>query len=337
MCTRKFLSEFPIGSVSFANLVLANATSHTQNRWQQAKKMTDITFDKCAIIGYPLNPGELKPVVSTTIEYETQYVGKVKITVSAYQELLTGEFERYIIAGICKHRTLNGLEPILIDSKFIHSEFKELNPPFEFDEKCFELIKILYKLYGKENKEFEINTTKDFPLGYSDSEEFSRIIDQLETDYYITFRKKHRMSRGNGSFLFNGVKVTNSGKEEAKKGLPKIPLFGLVNQNITTGDIDTDEKLNHARKLFFSEPQSMDNMRSACETLSHILEPYREDLKNYFNSRDVSDFFQIVNRFDIRHNQSNTIRLVEPEQLEWVFYSLLNTINTYSKLKEKGK
>ena len=299
--------------------------------------MIDITIDKCAIIGYPLKSGELKPVESTTIEYETEYVGKVKITITAYTELLNGNFERYVIAGICKHRTLNDLEPILVDSKFINSGFKELNPPLEFDEKCFELIKILYELYGKENKEFELNTTKDFPLSYGDSEEFSRIIDQLKTDYYITFRKKHRMSRLNGSFLFNGVKVTNSGKEEAKKGLPKIPLFGLINQKITTGDVETDEKLNHAKKLFFSEPQSIDNMRSACETLSYILEPFRRDLSSYFSSKDVSDFFQIVNKFDIRHNKESTFKITEPEQLEWVFYSLLNTINTYSKLKEKGK
>ncbi|MCK8482282.1 hypothetical protein, partial [Psychroserpens algicola] len=32
MRTRKILADFPNGSVSFINLVLANATSHTQNR-----------------------------------------------------------------------------------------------------------------------------------------------------------------------------------------------------------------------------------------------------------------------------------------------------------------
>ena len=297
--------------------------------------MTDIIFDKCALIGYPLNAGELKPVTGMTIEYETEYVGKVKITLVAYKELLEGDFERYIIAGICKHRTINGLEPILIDSNFIREGFKDLNPPIGFDEKCFELTKVLYQLYGKENRKFELNTTKHFPLGHCDSEEFTRIIDQIETDYYITYSKKHRMARGEGSNLFTGVKMTNSGKKEAKKLLPKMPLFGLINQDITTGNIETDDKLNHARKLFLSEPQSLDNMRSACETLSYILEPYRNDLENYFASKDVSAFFQIVNKFDIRHNKESTMKIIEPEQLEWVFYSLLNTINTYTKLKEK--
>jgi hypothetical protein len=31
VCTRKILADFPTGSVSFINLVLANATSHTQH------------------------------------------------------------------------------------------------------------------------------------------------------------------------------------------------------------------------------------------------------------------------------------------------------------------
>ena len=35
---RKIPAEFPIGSVSFINLVLANATSHTQTRCGALKK-----------------------------------------------------------------------------------------------------------------------------------------------------------------------------------------------------------------------------------------------------------------------------------------------------------
>ena len=77
-------------------------------------------------------------------------------------------------------------------------------------------------------------------------------------------------------------------------------------------------------------------MRSACETLSYILEPLREDLKNYFSQKDVSDFFQIVNTFDIRHNKYMTKNIVHIEQLEWVFYTLLNSINTFVKLKKQG-
>ena len=53
-----------------------------------------MTFDKCAIIGYDLKEGELNPLTSTTLEYETEFVGKVKITIPAYTELLQGNFDR---------------------------------------------------------------------------------------------------------------------------------------------------------------------------------------------------------------------------------------------------
>ncbi|HVW97449.1 MAG TPA: hypothetical protein VHA56_15860 [Mucilaginibacter sp.] len=294
-----------------------------------------MNITNCAITGYPLKPGELKPLTSTTIEYETQTVGKVKITIPAYNELYSGSFERYLIAGICKHRTLNDLEPLLIDSQFIREGYKNENPPVEFEEKCYALLKVLYTEGGKENKEFELNSTRDFPLAYADNEEFCRIVDQLENSHHITVRKTHRMARGNDVKLFMGVKLTSTGKNEAQKALPKMPMVNLVNQTISTGDVEVDAKINHARNLFFSEPTSLDKMRSACETLSYILEPLREDLKTYFGQKDVADFFQIVNTFDIRHNKEMTKNIVFPEQLEWVFYTLLNTINTYTKIKNR--
>jgi hypothetical protein len=296
-----------------------------------------MTFERCAIIGYPLNPEEIKPLTGSTLEYETEFVGKVKITLPAYQELLEGSFERYIIAGICKDRTLKNEEPVLIDSKFIREGYKRLNPPIEFDEKCNHFLKYLYQFGGKENREFEINSTKHFPLAFADQEEFTRIVDQLKSDFYITIRKTHQMGRGRESQIYMGVKMTSSGKDEAKKSLPKMPLFGLVSQEITTGNIEVDEKINHARQLFFNEIPTLDKMRSACETLSYVLEPLRDDLKSYFSQKDVSDFFQIVNTFDIRHNKDTTKNLIHEEQLEWVFYSLLNTINAYTKLKQQGK
>ena len=79
----------------------------------------------------------------------------------------------------------------------------------------------------------------------------------------------------------------------------------------------------------------MDKMRSACEVLSYILEPLRKDLEKYFKQKDISDFFQLVNNFDIRHNKESTKDIIHEEQLEWVYYSLLNTINTYTKLQKR--
>ncbi len=52
---------------------------------------------------------------------------------------------------------------------------------------------------------------------------------------------------------------------------------------------------------------------------------------------DTEDFFNIVNNFDIRHNKNRVKLINNEEQLEWIFYSLLNTINTYVKMKRKVK
>jgi hypothetical protein len=290
---------------------------------------------KCAIIGYDLKPGELKPFMGAAIEYETPYVGKVKIGVPTYMELYEGDYDRYIIAGICKQRTIEGKDAILIDHLYISEGYKNENPPFEFEEKCYALLKNLYLIGGKINKDIELNSTRDFPLGFADPEEFCRLVEQLESDYCISIRNKQRMARGNSTKLYTGVKLTPQGRQKAEKQLPKMPMVGLVSQEITTGNLEIDEKIKHAKELFFSKPQTMDKMRSACETLSYVLEPLRDDLATVFAAKDVSDFFQLVNRFDIRHNKDTTLGMQYPEQLEWVFYTLLNSINTYTKIKNR--
>jgi hypothetical protein len=223
-------------------------------------------------------------------------------------------------------------EPFLIDQEFIRKGYLSLKPPTEFDDKCRTFLLTLYEMGGKENRKFNMKSQEDFALAYASSEEFIRIIDRLESEYFISIDSKPSTKRD--EFYF-GLKLTKYGIEEVAKDLPKIPLFGLVNQNITTGNQEIDDKINHARVLFFSDNPSAEKKRSACETLSFVLEPLRTDLSKYFVQKDVSAFFQIVNNFDIRHNNSFTKQLNDEEQLEWVFYTLLNTINTYIKLKKK--
>lgn len=290
-------------------------------------------MNTCPITRYRIKEEEIIPTADPCLFYENEYVGKVKVAISSVNELSVSN-DRFLIGGICKHRTMNGEAPILINGDFIRSGFNKYSPPIHFEEKCYTLLKTLYMLGGRENNEFELNPTKDFALAYASFEEFERIIDKLHTDYLISIKRTLNMSANRK--LFMGVKLTSSGISEAEKALPKMPMFNLVSQEISTGDAETDVKINHARELFFSEPSSMDKKRSACETLSYVLEPLRENLKGFFGQKEVSDFFQIVNSFDIRHNKDSTKNLQHEEQLEWVFYTLLNTINTYTKLKAKG-
>jgi len=119
--------------------------------------------------------------------------------------------------------------------------------------------------------------------------------------------------------------------------LNSIPLVDLLTIKISTGNMNTDESIQSAKKQFFTNPRSKENMRSACESLIFILEPLKKELSNAFTSEDINTFFQIVNAFDIRHNKVKTKKLEYDAQYEWIFYTLINTIYTYSKIKLEVK
>jgi hypothetical protein len=295
-------------------------------------KHTFMTIEKCPFTGFKLDPNEIKPVTGPFIEYETPFVGKVKITFPAYEEIRKNS-NKYLIAGICLSRTIQHLEPLLIDSNFIRLEYKKEKPPEEFDEKCFLFLRNLYLTGGNENKSFRLQPKTSFALAYASPDEFVRIIDHVASENYITIGNVTATSGDSLGRVYNNTKMTTTGRTEALKSLPKLPMFSLISQNIRTGNKNIDDKINHAREMFFSEPVSIDKMRTACETLSYVLEPLRTDLNDFFNQKDIQDFFHIVNSFDIRHNKESTKNLIYQEQFEWIFYSLLNTITTYVKLK----
>jgi hypothetical protein len=295
--------------------------------------ITEIKQD--CLLGRDIKPEDIRPVTSQTVEYYEQTVGNVKVTLIAYNELMTGDFARYIIAGITRNACEDKQAPPLIDSQFIRNGYKALNPPTEFKEKVHRFLKYLYEHGGRENEKFELNSTMHFPLAYAETDEFIRIVEYLEKQNWIEVGRTHKIGAMASQRLYMGVELTTWGMDEIEKHLPQIPLVGLVDQKIATGNIAVDEKINHAKNLFFKENASLDDKRSACETLSYVLEPLRNDLATFFSSTDVNVFFQIVNRFDIRHNKTTTINLVHEEQLEWIFYTQLNTINTFVKMRKK--
>jgi len=290
-------------------------------------------MEKCILTGYKVTKvieDNSNPLI---IKYESNYSGIVNIAQPTYLSISNNFEPNWILAGINLHNTLDQKKQILIDNNFINHGFKSYSVPKEFEEKCYLTLKGLYQMFGKENRIVKQGITRYSSLGFTNSEEFKRILERLISERLIDCRTRRRSSHNNIVYL--GVSVTNAGRQKAKEMLPKIPMVGLVDKSISTGSSEIDVKVNHAKDLFFKEPQKMENMRSACEQLSFILEPMREDLKRYFNSKDISAFFEIVNNFDIRHNKDSTINMKYPEQLEWVFYTLLNSINTYYKIEKR--
>jgi hypothetical protein len=268
------------------------------------------------------------------ITYTHQCPGKVKVSVDLVREhLLKGDdADKYpILAGLCRAAFEAGTEPLEITTQFKLAAVQSLSYPKTFKEKVPHLLRLLYDRGGKDFKPTDLNSAFDYPLCYAEDDlEFERIIQYMLDKYWLTYTKKMIWSLG--VYRYQGILLTDSGIDEVEKALPKVPMISLVSQQISTGDFDIDEKINYAKKLFFNDPQTLNDMRSACETLSYVLEPLREDLKGVISAGDVEAFFQLVNKFDIRHNKAHTLNLKHPEQLEWVFYSLLNTINTYTKL-----
>jgi hypothetical protein len=287
----------------------------------------------CTLTGLQLNP----PVAldNTIIAYNHLLTGNVKIALSLVMvHQNSRKYSHPILAGICRNAFENGEEPPILSGEFILHELKNLDYPKTFREKLKHLLKYMYAHGGDDFKAFRFNSYWDRTICYcEDHFEMNKVLEHLRNKGLIEIGDSAGMAQDVTEFI--DVVMTDEGIAEVEKELPKIPMLGLVSQDITTGDTETDEKINHAKKLFFSEPSTMDNMRSACEALSYVLEPLRADLNVAITIADVNTFFRLVNDFDVRHNKPHTINLVHPEQLEWVFYSLLNTINTYTKLKKR--
>lgn len=280
-------------------------------------------------------PIEIDAASVPIIEYEYSPVGKVKIAHPTLLNFVNNkQYNNPILAGICRNALEQNIEPPTITQSFIENELKNIQYPKSFKEKCLHFLKHMYNNGGNDFKSFDYFNMRDYPICYAESlEEFSKILTYLSDNFLIKWTNEQGMARSMKRYY--DVQLTDYGIEKVEEDLPNIPLIGLVDQDITTGNLEIDQKINHAKNLFFQEPQTMDRMRSSCETLSFVLEPLRQEIKKYISSKDTEDFFNIVNNFDIRHNKEKTKDIEHPEQLEWIFYSLLNSINTYTKLKLK--
>lgn len=294
-----------------------------------------LTF--CPLTGRQLKADNSKihEATAPVFSYEFKLIGKAKIALPTYQVFLTNrDFNHLDLAGICRNAFEDKVEPPLINTEFITNGIKSISVPKTIKEKGYHLLKYMYHRGGNHFADFEFSSPGDFTIPYATGEEeFNKIMTSLRDRNFIKIETDLGMS--GHIVVYKGVTLTDLGIAEVEKELPNIPMIGLLNQTIATGTKEIDEKINHSKKLFFDDPENMEMKRSACETLIFILEPLRSECETLFSKGDISDFFKIVNEFDIRHNKDRIKQIQYPEQLEWIFYSLLNTINTYCKLKKK--
>ncbi|GGA90155.1 hypothetical protein [Puia dinghuensis] len=261
--------------------------------------------------------------------YDTPETGTVCFSSQGYNAAHgLPQDQKYILAGIYRNKKIKNEPAEMITTNIVNNILQQ-NIPYAFEAKARHFLKYLYDDGGKEFKSFDLNARLVSTIAYATPNEFERIVEFLKAEYWVEIRQEFH-----GAGTYHGLKLTKIGKEEVEKGLPKMPMFGLVSQEISTGDPTSDASIEQARKAFFDEPTNFESKRSACEALAFVLEPLRKELDGMFEG-DTEIFFNIVNNFSIRHNKLSTRRINNEEQLEWVFYSLLNTINTFVKMKRK--
>jgi hypothetical protein len=286
-----------------------------------------MSIETCPLTGFPINLRQDDPN-RLSFSYETPRTKLVKFTDVAYMEARSlAEDEKLILAGIARNNAESNIPAFEFTAAFL-KQLKSQPIPYSFEDRARHFLRYLYDRGGKQYKQFDIDPVNDSPIAYASGEEFERMIVYLEDEGWIN--TGHQYIGGE----YHGLKITKEGIREVEKGQPKMPMVGLVNQKITTGDVSIDGTIEQARKAFFDDPTSFESKRSACETLSFVLEPLRKELDGMFEG-DTEVFFRIVNDFSVRHNKPSTKRINHEEQLEWIFYSLLNTINTYYKMRRK--
>lgn len=259
---------------------------------------------------------------------ENKVIGIYNISKFAIDILNDYKEEFGLIIGYCRDYYEKKQTAFVIDTQFL-SNIKKLDYPKSFKDKCFHLLKFIYKNSGPERELLSFRSIIDYSITYSDIRMFNRCMDYLFKNSYIKGKLENKNSRGD--IYYWDVEITDHGEKKILELDPELIMRDLLYQTIRIGDEKEDNMLNEARKLFFGVDSNFETKRSACEILSKILEPKRVRLESMIGKKDVGTFFEIVNKFDIRHNKKSVLEIKYEEQLEWIFFSLLNSINLYVK------
>jgi hypothetical protein len=103
-----------------------------------------------------------------------------------------------------------------------------------FNEKLIWFLSYLYEHGGSEYKGGDYTSSGSYHIpDASNPNEFERMIEALLAKGWATCGV---VPLSGNRTLYKDLKLTEAGIKEAEKGLPQIPMFGLISQEITTGD-----------------------------------------------------------------------------------------------------
>lgn len=180
----------------------------------------------------------------------------------------------------------------------------------------FTVIEILYDkiaIYNDQTQELETEEIK---------KEFATQINNI-----LQFYDEGYFLEGNSGTIIKGA-------DDSLKMMLTEDLNDVLNEDIML-------KMRVAVKMYYRFDSDMEMKRKAINIMADILEPLRSDLKNILNNKfeiNKNDhdklIFEIVNGFNIRHNNSKQKTNYEHEiWYDWMMQYYSSVIITYFKLK----
>ncbi|WP_223700068.1 hypothetical protein [Sutcliffiella deserti] len=170
-------------------------------------------------------------------------------------------------------------------------------------------------------------------LYYDYIEPISETDDFRSIDFRFEYRRKvNRVITKYGE----GFYLTEEG--EVRKGVTD-GLDILVNSEITIDETEADDVKNsneveEAKALFLHHKSSETDKRNALLILGRVLEENRKELKTEFMSKDESDLFLLLNKYNIRHSDLSQKKDYPTDvYFDWMFYNLLAAIDAFYKIR----
>lgn len=127
-------------------------------------------------------------------------------------------------------------------------------------------------------------------------------------------------------------------KEGELQNLPSTGFEQLIEETIQTDEPGSiDDRIKYSKSKYFNYGSTNEDKKEAIRTLADVLEFLKKEGVT-LPSKDDSDLFQIINRFDIRHHNRDQVGDYDRELWnDWMFYTFLSSIKVLIKIKEKTK
>jgi hypothetical protein len=121
--------------------------------------------------------------------------------------------------------------------------------------------------------------------------------------------------------------------ERAPAGMESLLTIKLPG-NVSTA---ARRRVQSAVDKFRRRASTRDDRRDAVRDLGDVLEPLRKQAGTYLSSKDESDLFNILNNFDIRHNNETQKKDYDPIWLSGLFYHYLAMIHVLTHLIDRNQ